>query len=460
MTRNTLPPRPLAAHPPAAHPAALPRRLALLAALAALPGCSIYDSIFGAEKKGLPGTREPVLVAGKSMHDSILPGQVVTVPPPAPMPEWPQPGGTPAHEGGHLAMPGGFQRAWTADIGESTGYRRRITAQPVMAGGRVFTMDADGVVAAFDAGSGRNVWRSATEPEDGRSTNVGGGISVAGDTLYAATGRAEILALDTATGAVRWRAPLAAPARSAPTIADDRIFVATLDNQIFGLSAADGKRLWSYQSSSTETLVLGLPAPAYVDGIVIAGFGSGELAALRAASGTVAWSDSLAAARGRTSLVDLSAVRGLPMVKDGRVYAASLGGQLLADDLRSGRRLWELEVASSQTPWIAGDWLFVVSTDAQVAAIRRSDGAIAWVTQLDAYENTEKQRDPIRWVGPVLAGGRLVLASSTGRGTLLDPTTGEVAGSFNVPGPVSLAPIVAGGTMYFVADNGTLLALR
>lgn len=435
------------------------RRAALLAGLAALPGCSMYDSLFGPTKKPLPGERQSVLQGGRALEEATV-ARSVAVPPPAEAADWPQPGGTPAHDGGHLALPGGFARAWSAGIGESSGYRRRITAQPVAAGGRVFTMDADGVVAAFDAAGGRNLWRTDTEPPDDRSTNVGGGIAVAGDTVFAATGRAEILALDPASGAVRWRAPLGAPARSAPTIAADRIHVGTLEGQMLGLSATDGKRLWAYQSPGSDTMVLGMPAPAFVDGIVVAGFGSGELAALRAASGTVVWSDSLAAARGRTSISDLSAIRGMPMVKDGRVYAASLGGQLLANDLRSGRRLWELELASAEAPWIAGDWLFVVGTDAQLAAVNRADGAVAWLTQLDRYENPEKQRDPITWCGPVLAGGRLFLGNSTGNAVLVDPSNGAIASTISLPGGLSLAPIVAGGTMYMVTDNATLLALR
>ena len=438
----------------------LPRRgLLSLAALSALPGCSMYDSLFGPDKKPLPGDRQTVLQAGRALSDAAAP-RSVTLPAPTDRADWPQPGATPAHEGGHLALPGGFTRAWTAGIGESTGYRRRITAQPVLSAGRIVTMDADGVVAAFEAATGRSLWRTATEPADDRSTNIGGGVAISGDTVYAATGRAEILALDAATGAVRWRAPLGAPARSAPTVAADRLFVGTLDNQMLGISLADGKRLWAYQSPASETLVLGLPAPAHVDGIVIAGFGSGELAALRASSGTLVWSDSLAAARGRTSIADLSAITGMPMVRDGRVHAASLGGQLLANDLRSGRRLWELELASSQAPWIAGDWLFAVGTEAQLAAVNRNDGAVAWVTQLDRYENPAKRTDPIAWCGPVLAGGRLFLGNSRGDAVLVDPENGAIAGTMTLPGALSLAPIVAGGTMYMVTDNATLLALR
>jgi outer membrane protein assembly factor BamB len=438
----------------------IPRRgLFSLAALSALPGCSMYDSLFGPDKKPLPGERQAVLQAGRALSDAAAP-RSVTVPPPTDLAEWPQPGATPAHEGGHLALPGGFTRAWTAGIGESSGYRRRITAQPVLSAGRIVTMDADGVVAAFEAATGRALWRTATEPADDRSTHIGGGVAISGTTVYAATGRAEVLAIDAATGAISWRAPLGAPARSAPTVAADRLFVGTLDNQMLALSTADGKRLWAYQSPASETLVLGLPAPALVDGIVIAGFGSGELAALRASSGTLVWSDSLAAARGRVSIADLSAITGMAMVRDGRVHAASLGGQLLANDLRSGRRLWELELASSQAPWLAGDWLFAVGTDAQLAAVNRNDGSVAWITQLDAYENPAKRTDPIAWCGPILAGGRLFLGNSRGDAVLVDPVNGAIAGTMNLPGALSLAPIVAGGTMYMVTDNATLLALR
>jgi outer membrane protein assembly factor BamB len=440
-------------------PRNLTRRGALFAGLVApLAGCQAYDDMFGTKKKTLPGERQTVLSGTRPLADGTAP-QRVGLPAPAAPADWPQPGGTAAHEGGHLALPG-HNRAWSAGIGSSSGYRRRVTAQPVVAGGRVFTMDSDGMVSALDAATGRSLWSAETEPPDDRSTNVGGGVSATADTVFATTGRAEILALDAATGGVRWRAALGAPARSAATITAERLFVGTLDNQMLGLSITDGKKLWSYQSPATETLVLGLPAPAYVDGIVIAGFGSGELVALRGTSGTVVWSDTLAASRGRTSIADLSAIRGMPMVKEGRVYAASLGGVLLANDLRSGRRLWEVEFASGETPWVAGDWVFAVSTGAEVAAINRTDGAVAWVRQLERFENPAKERDPITWCGPILAGGQLFLGNTSGNAVLLDPATGATTGTMSLPGALTIAPVVAGGTMYMVTDNATLLALR
>ena len=162
---------------------------------------------------------------------------------------------------------------------------------------------------------------------------------------------------------------------------DNRLFVTTLDDRMLAFSTSDGKRLWSFQATASATSVLGAPAPAYADGLVVGGFGSGDLVTLRADTGTLAWSDSLAAVQGRNSLADLSAIRGLPVVSDNVVYAIGVGGLLLALDLRSGRRLWERETGGEQTPWLAGDWLFVLTQDQEVACIGKTDGRVRWISQ-------------------------------------------------------------------------------
>ena len=441
-------------------PLSLARRAVMLLPAAALGGCSLFDDWFGTSKTPLPGKRVDVMqVSNGLLVDDGARGKV-TLPEPVSNADWPQPGGGPAHQMGRLACGDGLTRAWSSAIGEGGGYRRKITAQPVVAGGRIFTMDSDAVVTAFDAAGGGRAWRTDTQGEDDRSTNVGGGIAADGDTLYASTGRGELLALDAASGSIRWRVKLPDVARSAPTIADKRVFVGILSDQLVACSTVDGKKLWAQQAVHSENRMLGLPAPAVADGLVVAGFGSGDLLAMRDTSGTIAWSDSLASARGRTSLVDLSSVRGMPAIKDGRVYAIGLGALMLGLDLRSGRRLWERDVASSESPWLAGEWLFVVSQDAQVAALRREDGAVAWATQLDPYENMEKKKDLIRWIGPVLAGNRLVVVGTNSKMVTLNPVTGEVVDTRDLDDRASVSPVVAGGTLYVVTDNATLTAYR
>ncbi len=439
--------------------AALGRRAALLLPLGTA-GCGLFDTWFGDNKKPLPGEREAVLATSRGMQADEDTGRKVVLPPPVRNAAWPQTGGNPAHLMGHLSAGEALREAWRADIGEGGGYRAKIMAQPLIVGDTVFAMDSDAVVSAFNVADGRRRWRVPTTTEDDDSTNVGGGMAVENDTLYAVNGLGQLVALDPGRGTQKWRTYLGAPARSAPTVADGRLFVTTIQDELLALAADDGRKLWEHQAPTSVTSVLGQPAPAYSDGLVVAGFGSGELATLRAETGGVSWTDSLASARGRNSISDLSAIRGLPVLSERRVYTIGLGGLLVANDLRSGRRLWEREIAGQDTPWAAGDWLFVTSADQQLGAVHRDDGRIAWVADLPRWDDPEKQEGPLIWFGPVLVGDRLVVSGSNEQAMSVSPYTGAILGRQKLSGAASLAPVVAADTVYVTTDDGKLLALR
>ena len=433
-------------------------RMASLLPLAALPGCSTLEDLFESTKPPIPGNREAVMATTRGMQADPTFRQPVNLPPPVLNADWPQSGGNPAHVMGNLQL-GDLRHAWRRSIGEGGGYRQKITAAPVVAGGRVFTMDSDGAVSAFDLANGNRHWNTDTQPKRDRSTNVGGGLAAVGGMVFASTGRGEILAINAADGKIAWRSPLDTPARSAPTVADNRVFVSTLDDRMLAFSASDGKRLWNYQATSAATSVLGEPAPAYSDGLVIGGFGSGDLVVLRADSGTLAWSDSLAAARGRTSLADLSAIRALPVISDNVVYAIGVGGLLLALALRSGRRLGAREASGQHKAWLAGDWLFVLTQEQVLACLNKADGRVRWLSQLPRYANVEKSRDAIFWTGPLLGGQYLYLAGSTEKLIAVNPATGDVLGTQDLPDNVSVSLVAASGKLLIVTDDGTLSAL-
>ena len=445
---------------------ALTRRASLLGALGvtlgALSGCGVFDEWFGEVKPPLRGKREAIMAARRGMRVDEGGDRRVTLPAPVRNAAWPQTGGNPAHLMGHLAASERLTRSWSSRIGTGGGYRRKILAQPVVADGLVYTMDSDAVVTAFDATSGSRAWRFDTKNEDADSTNIGGGMAIAEGVLYAVNGLAELVALDAKTGKQRYRKSFPAPARSAPTVADGRLFFTTIDDRLVAMATEDGRQLWAYQGRTSQTAVLGQAAPAYADGIVVAGFGSGDLVALRAESGGIAWADGGGATRARTSIADLSAIRALPVIHNNRVFVVSVGGLTVALDLRSGRRLWEREIGGSETPWLAGDWMFVVSAEQQLAAINATDGRIAWVTDLPRWENEEKSQDPIQWVGPILAGDRLIVACSGGEqeAFAVSPYSGKILGRQSLPGNASLAPIVAAGTVFQITDDASLLALR
>ena len=433
------------------------RNAAALMAAAALPGCAWFDDLFEAHKIPLTGKREQVLPGFAGLQADPSDHRPITLPKPVVNADWPQAGDTPSHVMGNHAL-GNLKPNWHRSIGEGGGYRRKITATPVIAGGRVFTMDSDGAVSAFALQTGNRAWTTDTQAKKDRSTNVGGGLGVAAGVLYATTGRAETLALNPDTGKIAWRVSLDSPARSAPTVVDGRLFVPTIDERLLCLSADGGKLLWSYQATQTATSFLGEPAPAVAEGLVIAGFGSGDLLALRADSGTLAWGDSLASNRGRAGLSDISAIRALPVIDNGTVYAIGLGGLIVALDLRSGRRIWERNAAGQQTPCVAGDWMFVLTDQQTLACLSAIDGRVRWLSQMPRYRNEERARGPIFWTGPLLGGDYLYLAGSTNRLIAVNPGTGAITGEQKLPDNPSVSLVAAAGKLFVVTDDGTLTA--
>jgi len=437
----------------------LSRRAMLLAPLA-LAGCSTFDDWFTSKKPSLPGKRDSVFAAGRGLivDEGV---RKVILPPAVRNAAWPQAGGNPAHLMGHLAAGDRLAEAWRAGIGDGGGYRRVLLAQPVVADGTVFTMDSDAVVSALSLAAGSRLWRTDTKPQDADSTNVGGGLGTDQGTLYATNGLSQLVALDVANGRERWRRAIGVPARSAPTIADGRVFVTTIDDRLFAFAASDGRPLWIHQAAEPVTSMLGRSAPAYYRGLVVAGFGSGELAAVRAESGSVVWSDGLGAARGRAGVAEFLSIRGAPVISQGRVFAISMGGLLVSNDVPTGRRLWERQVAGEDTPAIAGDWMFVISAQQELAAISINDGRIAWITDLPRWQDPDKQRNTLTWYGPLLVADRLIVTGTSEDALSVSPYSGDILGHQKLSGGAApVVPVVADGTVLVVTNDGRLVALR
>ena len=424
--------------------------------LPALSACSWFDWLTDEAKKPTAGDREPVLAATRGLAiDSVEP---VTLPPVEQNAEWLQYGRTTDHVGGNLA--GGLTKAWATKIGAGGNYRARITAEPVVSGSQIFTMDTDGAVAAMDIASGHQNWRVVTKLKKRRNNSLGGGIAIAGDRLFVVTGRAQIMALSLADGHTIWSADLTSPARSAPLIANNALHVITIDQQLQAFSLSDGKYLWSYAGNPSNTGTIGQAGPAAAEGLLVAGFESGDLAALRLDSGTLVWTDNMGGIKGQSTLSDFGSVRGAPVIANGLVYAIGLGGLMAALDLRSGRRVWQRDVAGANTPWLAGDFLYVVSTEQKLAAINKDDGSVHWVTDLPRFQKPKKEKGLITWFGPTLVGGKLILVSDHGKMAVLDAVTGALVTSSELPDTASTPACVAGGTVFILTDDATLTAFK
>ncbi|PZO73572.1 MAG: pyrrolo-quinoline quinone, partial [Sphingomonas hengshuiensis] len=208
--------------------------------------------------------------------------------------------------------------------------------------------------------------------------------------------------------------------------------------------------------------VFGVAAPASAQGTVVAGFSSGELNAYRYENGRSVWGDSLSRTSASTSVSALADIDAEPVIDNGRVYAVGQGGRMVALELVSGQRLWEQNLAGISTPWVAGEWIFVVTDDARLLCISRGSGKLRWVQQLPGFRNVKKRKGPISWVGPVLAGNRLLLANSEGQLVSASTTDGSITATQDTRSKAgyTLSPVVANGMLYLLDDAGQLTAWK
>lgn len=430
-----------------------------LAALVALSACGIFKG--GGSKTPVLGQRVPIL-AGESgiTADKTLAEVQVVLPMATVNPGWTQPGGSPSKVMGHLALGQTPVRAWSAKIAGTTG-RVRLAAAPVVADGKLFAVDTEAVVHAFDANSGNKLWSLATSTDkENRRAAFGGGVSVEGGRVFATNGLGDVVAIDAAAGTEVWRKKPGGPLRGAPTLFLGNAYVVSQDNQLFALAQADGAVVWT-QSGSPETQgVFGVAAPAAAQGTIVAGFSSGELNAYRYENGRSLWTDTLSRSTISTSVSSLVDIDAEPVIDQGRVYAVGQGERMASFELASGNRVWEQNFAGISTPWIAGEWIFVMTDDARLVCIARGSGKIRWISQMRAWRDEEDKKGPITWVGPVLAGDRLWLGNSRGELVSVSPSDGSVGSTIEVGEKISLSPIVANNTLYILSDKGEITAYR
>lgn len=469
------------------------RDLGLLACAAAtifLAGCQQLDAVSeltngwfsGAKKSNIKGERISVMSAEESIKtDPELAKTKVMLPPPYRNSAWPEPGGYAANAMYHLKADGKLEMVWQADAGKGSDSDSLLTAPPIVAGGHVYVLDAAAHVWAFNSSNGQPAWDRDLAPKGpddsilgvvpnphlfGQNMSIdpskgfGGGVAFDDGKLFVSTGFGQVFALNADNGGQVWKSDLAVPIVNAPDANGGRVFVSSEDNHFYALAEKDGRTLWDHQGISESAGILTSTSAAVSGDYVIVPYTSGELFAIRVDDGRPAWNDMLTRSGTTTALSELDDIAGRPVVDRDLVFAISHSGIMAAINLNTGERVWTRDVGGIQTPWAAGDFVYVLTTDARVLCLYRKDGRVKWIHQLTRWQDAEDKEDPVTWSGPVLVSDRLILAASDGFAVSLSPYSGALLGRISIPDGTFISPVVADGTLYFLTNGAQLVALR
>ena len=446
-------------------------RIALaLAALALIgvsaAGCGTVSKINPFHKadenkvKAAEGERIPLIAFNQKLEVSeALRGQTFYLPDPQPVTGWPQPFGTPDVWIDNVAAGKDFRVAWKHSIGESSNRERPLPPPPIGADGKIFTMDAEAHVSAYDATTGARLWsKDMAERTKNDREAFGGGLAYDSGKLYMTSGYRFVAAMDAATGKMLWRTNTDSPIHGAPAVANGLVMVINVDDDLEAYKTDNGVQDWTYQGLTEPARILKASSPVPAGEVVIAPFASGELVALHASNGNEEWGVTLSRTSRTNAISEIRDIAGRPVVYSGSVFAGSHSGVFANVDLRTGQMKWTLPITTITTPWPAGDVVYVVSVAGEVICASRENGQVYWITDLN--KNVKKKKQRAMFYGPVLASGRLVVVSDHGKAVALDPRTGAIKTTIDIGGPALVEPIAMNDMLYVVTDKAELVAIR
>ena len=305
---------------------------------------------FKEKQQPLPGRRVPVIETTESISANLADADKPIVLPALTANEaWPQPGGEPNNVPGNLALDGALHQMWTASAGEGSSKTGRVTASPIVYGGRIYALDAAANVTAFSL-SGSKVFSVSTKPEgDIGQGGYGGGLAAENGRLYVANGYGVVTALDPQSGKAIWSKTLGVPVRASPTAVGDRLYVITIDGRFYALSGIDGTEAWSARGLPQTASLMTSTSPAVGVDVVVVPYPSGDIMAFKLSDGSTAWSESLSRTRQTSQIASMSdAAR--PAIDDGTVFAIGHAGRMVATQAKTGERLWSLTIPGRSRP--------------------------------------------------------------------------------------------------------------
>ena len=375
--------------------------------------------------------------------------------------QWTHKNGDTTHGIAHPALSASLTRVWAQNMGAGNSKKDRLTSDPIVVGGRIYTLDAKSGVRAFSTNGGQ-VWETDLAPAWDKGGDVsGGGLAFGNGVLVATTGFGEVIALDPASGGIKWRHETNASITAAPVVIDGVAIAVTLGNKAVALDLVNGRIRWQVQSGGSSTGLSGAGAPAAVGNFTAIPFPSGELVGVNIKTGARVWSAAVSGGGKGLARGFVGAISGDPVIEGNIVYAANQSGRLISINRETGDRIWTVNDGTYGPVWVTGRSIFVVTDEFKLKRLDASTGAEIWAVNLPGYiKGGKKQREAYVHYGPVLAGNRLIVAGSDGEIRSFDPSTGAALGAVKIAGGAASQPAIVNGVMYILSGNGQIQAFK
>jgi len=350
-----------------------------------------------------------------------------------------------------------FKELWSSNLDFESEPTIKMATSPVVTNGKLFCMDAGGIVYAIDVKTGKRIWRKSTTIK-GKDGQVGGALAYADGLIIVSTSFAECVAFNADNGQMAWRIKLSAPAKGdAITVYDGKAYIVCANSTLVVIDTKTGQTLWSHSGIQAESKFLGNAGVAIDSGTVYVTYSSGEIFALQIENGSVLW-DSMVSKFSLTNTAETYPhPRACPVIKDGVLYVVAANGQTIAINSSSGETMWTADCGSVQTPIVSGNSIFIINYNSELICLNRMTGKKKWNTLLDNSDHISN------WYGLNLCGENICVLSPYGRMTIVsakDGTTKKHVNIVNSNDAISLNPVIANEIMYIQINSGKVVSYK
>jgi outer membrane protein assembly factor BamB len=379
---------------------------------------------------------------------------------------------------GNLSLKSELKNIKSYSSGKTPKQGTEINSTPLIANGRIYTLGGQGEIFARNAANPDEViWQTQAEQEflkenkqdkdfyeslkksiyDKNQFN-GGNIAVFDDKLFVATKRGNLYALNAKNGEVLWKNRLNVPIRTTPVLAGTNIIVTTFDDETLAFNASTGESSWKHSGIKEKSKYSTSPSPLVMGDKLVLSYSSGEVFALNKNSGEQIWSTILGGgftlAAYKTSIND---IKFSPILGDDKIFVVSGDGALNAIDSPSGQVLWSAASKIASTPWYADGYVFAVTLEAKIIAVKASDGTVVISKELV----TEKDDDSeFKISGPVIAEGKILANDNMGNLFEISADTGVVERTISIPNNIEVAPVLVNNIIYFIDQKSNLIIVE
>jgi len=338
------------------------------------------------------------------------------------------------------------QRVWSAAVDDKKAVALRLGLGLSVAGNRVYAAGHRGDVLGLDLTSGHVAWRARIRAP------LSGGTAASGELVLVGSSDGQLFALNPADGAIRWKVRLNGEVLAPAAISERLIAVRTVDGKLHALSPSDGHELWSQEQQVPRLSLRGTARPVIAGDLVLCGFDNGKVLAANMNDGSVQWEATITPPHGRTELERLADIDSAVRVSGQDVYTVGFQGRVAMLALETGQIWWSHEASSYRGLTLDQDALYVATADGELVALKARTGAEIWRQKALLHRGLS---------APAIMDNAVVAADFQGYVHWLDKASGALAARASTGKVrISTAPVVVGNMVLVINDRGQISAFR